>query len=275
MSVLSDDVDMQDLQDMLRIPDSPRAESPISAICDSLSSATGHSSSSSSPSPSTLDSSSIIVSRIYTYADYEGLGSSPSPSIHSTGIFEIPESQPLTPVFDIPESGPSTPILNPHLLFDIPDSPPPSPMYDPHALFDIPESRPPTPISHPNGLDIPFTPMLVDYDTSPVITATQIPSPLPPATAGPSHRQTPPATAGPSHRQTPPINGRNLIPFLPIITGRAALIRGALLERKSERLYLRSKMDSVLQDMAELKRQLDTMDAFRVIRAAEEQQGSS
>ena len=263
MSVFSDDVDMEDLQDMLRIPDSPRAESPRSEICDSLSSATGHSSSSSSPSPSTSDSSSIIVSRIYTYADYEGLGSSPSPSIHSTGIFEIPESQPLTPVFEIPESGPSTPILDPHSLFDIPDSPPPSPMYDPHALFDIPESRPPTPISHHHRLDIPSTPMLVDYDTSPVMTATEIPSPLPPA------------TAGPSHPQTPPINGRNLIPFLPIITGRAALIRGALLERKSERLYLRSKMDSVLQDMAELKRQLDTMDVFRVIRAAEEEQGSS
>src|SRR5277367_1987561 len=122
MSVFSDDVEMQDLQEMLQIPDSPCADSPTSEICNSLSSATAHSSSS-SPTPSTSDSSSIFVSHIYTYTDHEGLGTTPSPSIDSTGIFDIPEPQPLTPLFDIPESRPSTPIFNPNLLFDIPHSP--------------------------------------------------------------------------------------------------------------------------------------------------------
>jgi hypothetical protein len=269
MSISPEDVEMKDLKEMLHIPDSPRADSPTSEISRSLSSAAAHSSLR-SPTPSTSDSSSIFVSRIFTYADYEGLGTTSSPSIESTDILDIPESQPFTPLFDIPESPPSTPNFYPHSLFDIPDSRPPSPLYDPHALFDIPESQPPTPISHCPALDIPAsqpsTPMLVDYETSPVITA-----------AGQANNTSPfqPAAPPPSHPKTPPINGRNLIPFLPIITGRAALIRGALSERKSERLHLRSKIDSVLQDMAELERQLDTMDAFRVIRAAEEQQRSS
>jgi len=212
---------MQDLQDMLNIPDSPRAETPSAEMSHSLFAIPD--SSSSSPTPSNTDSSPVITLRIFTYADY--LGTPPSPSLDSTSI--------STSVFHIPESRPPTPIAYPA------------------TLFDIPPSRPPTP-------------MVVD-DTFPIITEA--------GQADESAFQT--AAHTPRRQKTPPINGRNLIPFLPIITSRAALIRGALLERRSEQVYLRSKIDSVLQDMAELERQMDTMDAFRVIRAAEEQQKSS
>ena len=52
------------------------------------------------------------------------------------------------------------------------------------------------------------------------------------------------------------INGQNLVLFLPIITSRAALLRGALAERRAKREYVRSRVDSVVQNMAELQRQL-------------------
>ena len=245
MLVVPNDLEMQDSEEML---DSPRAETPISGMPDSIFDIPD----SLPPSP-TLDSgnsSPVITSRIFGYADYLGLGTPASTSNDAGSLFDIPESRPTTP------------LTYPPSLFSIPESRPPTPLAYPNSLFAIPESRPPTPLAYPNSFfDIPAsrpsTPMLVDEKTSS------------------SPHQTPAveSTADtPARHNTPPINGRNLIPFLPIITSRAALIRGALLERKSEQVYLRSKIDSVLQDMAELQRQLDTMGALRVIRRAVEQQ---
>src|SRR5271156_5602767 len=86
MSVCPDDLEMQDLQDMLNIPDSPRAETPsaemshsLFAIPDSSSSSptlSNTDSSSSSPTPSNTDSSPVITLHIFTYANY--LGTPPS-----------------------------------------------------------------------------------------------------------------------------------------------------------------------------------------------------
>src|SRR5271156_4316353 len=83
MSVCPDDLEMQDLQDMLNIPDSPRAETPSAEMSHSLF-AIPYSSSSSSPTPSNTNSSPVITSGIFTYADY--LGTPPSPSLDSTSI---------------------------------------------------------------------------------------------------------------------------------------------------------------------------------------------
>lgn len=195
-------------------------------------------------------------------------------------LLAIPDSPTSSP---IPSNNPS-PITTPRIVrsdASLGLGTLPSPSMDSASVFDIPESRPSTPICYTNSsFDIPAsrpsTPMLVDDQdissshTSPISSfSTEGREPSEPAlvTAQPSHPQ-------PPHPQPPPINGRNLIPLLPIITSRAALMRLALLERRAEAAYISSRIDSVVQDMAELQRQMDTMDALRIIRAAERQRSS-
>ena len=183
-----------------------------------------------------------------------------TPPSDSGSLYEIPDSVPSSPIRtdkDLSEGTAHCPyIVDSASLFDIPGSRPLTPSSESDILFSLPSSRPPTP-------------MLVDATDGPQSASRPTPSTAPsqpsPSTPQPSQPQ------APGRHNTPPINGRNLVPFLPIITSRAALLRGALAERRAEREYVRSRVDSVLQDMAELQRQLDAMDAFRVIKAAERQ----
>ena len=190
-------------------------------------------------------------------------------------MLEIPDSPCATPpsdsgsLYEIPDSIPSSPIQTDN---DLSEGTAQSPYMDSTSLFDIPESQPLTPSSESDiFFELPSsrlpTPMLVDATDGPQSTSRPTPSTAPsqpsPSMPQPSQHQ------APGRHNTPPINGRNLIPFLPIITSHAALLRGALAERRAEREYVRSRIDSVVQDMAELQRQLDSMDVFRVIRAAE------
>ena len=146
----------------------------------------------------------------------------------------------------------------------------PSPSTDSASMVGNPESRPSTPIDDIRTFfDLPpsraSTPMLVDEQ---VMSGT-----------GQSGEPAPQAAEAPQCQifgcdRHPRINGRNLIPYLPIITSRAALIRASLVERRAEREYLTSRIDSVLRDIGELSRQLDTMEALRVIRAANQERSS-
>jgi hypothetical protein len=69
----------------------------------------------------------------------------------------------------------------------------------------------------------------------------------------------------------PAIQGENLVPFLPIITSRAALLRSVLAEREMELSYVKNQMDSVLTDMAEVHCQMLALGALKAMRLAAEE----
>jgi len=125
-----------------------------------------------------------------------------------------------------------------------PESGPSTPFEDIRTFFDVPSSR-------------GSTPMLVDEQD--MLGTGQS------GETAPEEAERPQCDTGCVRH--PPI-GPNLIAYLPIITSRAALIRASLIERRAEREYLISRIDSVLRDLGELSRQLDTMEALKVIRAA-------
>jgi hypothetical protein len=187
MSLSAIDLEMENWQEMFKIPDSPRAETPsldFGPIPDSPTS---------SLIPSSNTPAPITTAPVVQYDATLGLATHPSPS---------------------------TDLAN---------------------LFDIPDSR-------------PSTPMLVDDQNISSSSKTEGRHASEPAQ---------PSQPEPPRRQPPP----NMIRFLPIISGRAVLMRSALSERRAEAAYIRSKIDSVKQDMAELSRQLDTMEALRVMRS--------